>query len=176
MTFFPRYAIFWGFLVLFTFDAAAADSSNVLSVDSTFFIELGIFIFIILFLNKFLFQPLLDLKENRDVETSVRIERAKSMDEQAIEIEKDYKKRISDFKVEIENSSNDKITEAKKQAEDLIKKAKDQSLMEIENARKNLNSELYLKIADISIDDIGKEDSEVAKKIKELVSEIKGKL
>ena len=110
------------------------------------------------------------------METSVRIERAKSMDEQAIEIEKDYKKRISDFKVEIENSSNDKITEAKKQAEDLIKKAKDQSLMEIENARKNLNSELYLKIADISIDDIGKEDSEVAKKIKELVSEIKGKL
>tara|TARA_B100000482_G_scaffold164971_1_gene128729 strand:- start:235 stop:747 length:513 start_codon:yes stop_codon:yes gene_type:complete len=167
---------FFIFLVLFTFDAAAADSSNVLSVDSTFFIELGIFIFIILFLNKFLFQPLLDLKENRDVETSVRIERAKSMDEQAIEIEKDYKKRISDFKVEIENSSNDKITEAKKQAEDLIKKAKDQSLMEIENARKNLNSELYLKIADISIDDIGKEDSEVAKKIKELVSEIKGKL
>ena len=146
---------FFIFLVLFTFDAAAADSSNVLSVDSTFFIELGIFIFIILFLNKFLFQPLLDLKENRDVETSVRIERAKSMDEQAIEIEKDYKKRISDFKIEIENSSNDKIAEAKKQAEDLIKKAKDQSLMEIENARKNLNSELYLKIADISIDDIG---------------------
>lgn len=167
---------FFIFLVLLTFDAAAADSSNVLSVDSTFFIELGIFIFIILFLNKFLFQPLLDLKENRDVETSVRIERAKSMDEQAIEIEKDYKKRISDFKIEIENSSNDKITEAKKQAEDLIRKAKDQSLMEIENARKNLNSELYLKIADISIDDIGKEDSEVAKKIKELVSEIKGKL
>ena len=167
---------FFIFLVLFTFDAAAADSSNVLSVDSTFFIELGIFIFIILFLNKFLFQPLLDLMENRDVETSVRIERAKSMDEQAIEIEKDYKKRISDFKIEIENSSNDKIAEAKKQAEDLIKKAKDQSLMEIENARKNLNSELYLKIADISIDDIGKEDSEVAKKIKELVSEIKGKL
>ena len=129
---------FFIFLVLFTFDAAAADSSNVLSVDSTFFIELGIFIFIILFLNKFLFQPLLDLKENRDVETSVRIERAKSMDEQAIEIEKDYKKRISDFKIEIENSSNDKIAEAKKQAEDLIKKAKDQSLMEIENARKNL--------------------------------------
>ena len=167
---------FFIFLVLFTFDAAAADSSNVLSVDSTFFIELGIFIFIILFLNKFLFQTLLDLKENRDVETSVRIERAKSMDEQAIEIEKDYKKRISDFKIEIENSSNDKIAEAKKQAEDLIKKAKDQSLMEIENARKNLNSELYLKIADISIDDIGKEDSEVAKKIKELVSEIKVKL
>ena len=116
------------FLALLSFNTNAADSSNVLAVDSTFFIELGIFIFIILFLNKFLFQPLLDLKENRDVETSVRIERAKSMDEQAIEIEKDYKKRISDFKIEIENGSNDKIAEAKKQSEELIRKAKEQSL------------------------------------------------
>jgi F0F1-type ATP synthase membrane subunit b/b' len=164
------------FLALLSFNTNAADSSNVLAVDSTFFIELGIFIFIILFLNKFLFQPLLDLKENRDVETSVRIERAKSMDEQAIEIEKDYKKRISDFKIEIENGSNDKIAEAKKQSEELIRKAKEQSLIEIENARKNLNSELYLKIADISVDDIRNEDSEVSKKIKELVSDIKGKL
>ena len=164
------------FLALLSFNTNAADSSNVLAVDSTFFIELGIFIFIILFLNKFLFQPLLDLKENRDVETSVRIERAKSMDEQAIEIEKDYKKRISDFKIEIQNGSNDKIAEAKKQSEELIRKAKEQSLIEIENARKNLNSELYLKIADISVDDIGNEDSEVSKKIKELVSDIKGKL
>lgn len=164
------------FLALLSFNTNAADSSNVLAVDSTFFIELGIFIFIILFLNKFLFQPLLDLKENRDVETSVRIERAKSMDEQAIEIEKDYKKRISDFKIEIQNGSNDKIAEAKKQSEELIRKAKEQSLIEIENARKNLNSELYLKIADISVDDIRNEDSEVSKKIKELVSDIKGKL
>ena len=75
-------------------NALSADSSNVLSVDSTFFIELGIFIFIILFLNKFLFQPLLNLKENRDIETSVRIERAKSMDLDAANIEEEYKKLL----------------------------------------------------------------------------------
>ncbi|MBT3475662.1 hypothetical protein HOF60_02670 [bacterium] len=164
------------FIYLFMYSANSADSSNVLSVDSTFFVELGIFIFIILFLNKFLFQPLLDLKENRDVETSVRIERAKSMDEQAIEIEEDYKKRISDFKSEIEISSNEKIVEAKRHAEELIKKAKEESLIEIENARKNLNSELSLKIQDVTVEDINKGDSELSKKIKELVSEIKGKI
>ena len=164
------------FLYLFSVSANAADSSNVLSVDRTFFIELGIFIFIILFLNKFLFQPLLDLKENRDVETSVRIERAKSMDEQSVEIEAEYKKRISDFKAEIESSSNEKIVEAKKQAEDLIKRAKEESLIEIENARKSLDSELYLKIANISIDDVKRGENEVTLKIKELVAEIKGKI
>ncbi len=161
---------------LFSLNVNSADSSNVLSVDNTFFVELVIYIFIILFLNKFLFQPLLDLKENRDVETSVRIERAKSMDEQAIEIEEDYKRRISDFKNEIEVSSNEKIVEAKKQAEDLIKKAKEESLSEIENARKKLDSEMYLKIADLSIDDINNGNDELTKKIKELVREIKGKV
>jgi len=161
---------------LFSLDANSADSSNVLAVDNTFFIELVIYIFIILFLNKFLFQPLLDLKENRDVETSVRIERAKSMDEQAIEIEEDYKKRISDFKNEIELSSNEKIVEAKRQAEDLIKKAKEESLIEIENARQKLDSEMYLKISDLSIEEINKGDSELTKKIKELVGQIKGKI
>jgi F-type H+-transporting ATPase subunit b len=164
------------FLYLFSVSANAADSSNVLSVDRTFFIELGIFIFIILFLNKFLFQPLLDLKENRDVETSVRIERAKSMDEQSVEIEAEYKKRISDFKAEIESSSNEKIVEAKKQAEDLIKRAKEESLIEIENARKSLDSELYLKIANISIEDVKRGENEVTLKIKDLVAEIKGKI
>ena len=164
------------FLYLFSVSANAADSSNVLSVDRTFFIELGIFIFVILFLNKFLFQPLLDLKDNRDVETSVRIERAKSMDEQSVEIEAEYKKRISDFKAEIESSSNEKIVEAKKQAEDLIKRAKEESLIEIENARKSLDSELYLRIANISIDDVKRGENEVTLKIKELVAEIKGKI
>ena len=70
------------------------------------------------------------------------------------EIEAEYKKRISDFKAEIESSSNEKIVEAKKQAEDLIKRAKEESLIEIENARKSLDSELYLRIANISIDDV----------------------
>ena len=58
----------------------------------------------------------------------------------------------------------------------MIKKAKEESLIEIENARKNLNSELSLKIQDVTVEDINKGDSELSKKIKELVSEIKGKI
>ena len=98
------------------------------------------------------------------------------MDEQAIGIEEDYKKRISDFKSDIETSSNEKIVEAKRHAEELIRKAKEESLIEIENARKNLNSELYLKIQEVTIEDINNGNSEVSRKIKELVSEIKGKI
>ena len=154
----------------------SADSSNVLSVDSTFFIELGIFIFIILFLNKFLFQPLLNLKENRDIETSVRIERAKSMDLDAANIEEEYKKRISDFKIEIEKASNEKLLDAKKQAELVIKKAKEESLIAIEDARKNLDSDLVSSISDMQIHDIKINQDEVSKKVREISNLIKEKV
>ena len=58
----------------------------------------------------------------------------------------------------------------------LIKKAKEESLIEIENARQKLDSEMYLKISDLSIEEINKGDSELTKKIKELVGQIKGKI
>ena len=70
------------FLIILPNYLIAADSSNVLSVDRTFFFELIMYISALLILNKFLFQPLLQLKEDRDIESSVRLERADSMSEQ----------------------------------------------------------------------------------------------
>ena len=128
------------------------------------------------FLNKFLFQPLLNLKENRDIETSVRIERAKSMDLDAANIEEEYKKRISDFKIEIEKVSNEKLLDAKKQAELVIKKAKEESLIAIEDARKNLDSDLVSSISDMEIDDIKIHQDELSKKVREISNLIKEKV
>ena len=107
--------LFITLFILTTSQAFSADSSNVLAVDITFFVQLGIFIFIILFLNKFLFQPLLSLKDDRDIETFVKIERAKNIEEDSDELSSEYKKRISDFKLEMEQSSNEKISDAKKE-------------------------------------------------------------
>ena len=123
------------FLLLFSSKAFSADTSNVLMVDGTFFIELSIFIFIILFLNKFMFQPLLNLKEDRDIETSVRIERAKSMREQSLDLALEYKKRLSEFRLEIEKSSNEKINEV--EGENLEKKV-EQLNSAIADVRKQL--------------------------------------
>lgn len=164
------------FLLLFSSKAFSADTSNVLMVDGTFFIELSIFIFIILFLNKFLFQPLLNLKEDRDIETSVRIERAKSMREQSLDLALEYKKRLSEFRLEIEKSSNEKINEAKKQADKIIKEAKDQSISAIDQARKNLNYELISSVKNMSIDAIKVSDDEISLQIRELSNIIKNKV
>ena len=164
------------FLLLFGSKAFSADTSNVLMVDGTFFIELSIFIFIILFLNKFMFQPLLNLKEDRDIETSVRIERAKSMREQSLDLALEYKKRLSEFRLEIEKSSNEKINEAKKQADKIIKEAKDQSISAIDQARKNLNYELISSVKNMSIDEIKVSDDEISLQIRELSNIIKNKV
>ena len=167
------------FIFLFVITATkafSADSSNVLSVDFTFFIQLGLFIFTILFLKKFLFQPLLNLKDDRDIETFVKIERAKNIEEQSGELDSEYKKRIVDFKSEMEKLSNEKISEAKKQAEKIIKEAEADSIASIKQARENLNSELIDSIKLMTIEDIKIKNDNVSMKIKELSRVIRSKI
>jgi F-type H+-transporting ATPase subunit b len=170
MRFFPL------FLFLFSLKAFSADSSNVLQVDGTFFIQLSLFIFIILFLNKFLFQPLLNLKEDRDIETSVRIERAQSMREQSEDLDSEYKKRLLEFKLEVEQSSNEQINEARRQADMIIKEAKDQSIHTINEARKNLNSELISSVKNMSINEIKASNDDISLRIKEISNLIRSKV
>ncbi|MBT89045.1 MAG: hypothetical protein CMN79_00945 [Spirochaetales bacterium] len=170
MRFFPL------FLFLFSLKAFSADSSNVLQVDGTFFIQLSLFIFIILFLNKFLFQPLLNLKEDRDIETSVRIERAQSMREQSEDLDSEYKKRLLEFKLEVEQSSNEQINEARRQADMIIKEAKDQSIHTINEARKNLNSELISSVKNMSINEIRASNDDISLRIKEISNLIRSKV
>ena len=62
-----------------------------------------IYISVLLLLNKFLFKPLLELKDDRDVESSVRLERADSMTEQAKELESQYLEKMNEYKIEIED-------------------------------------------------------------------------
>ena len=168
--------LFITLFILTTSQAFSADSSNVLAVDITFFVQLGIFIFIILFLNKFLFQPLLNLKDDRDIETFVKIERAKNIEEDSDELSSEYKNRISDFKLEMEQSSNEKISDAKKQAEQIIKEAEKDSIEKIKEARENLNSEVVDSIKNLTIDDIKISNDDISIKIKELSKVIKSKI
>ena len=168
---------FFIFFLIFSNFLNAADSSNVLSVDKTFFFELIIYISVLLLLNKFLFQPLLELKEDRDVESSVRLERADSMYEQAKELEDEYEKKINEFKSEIDKTSTDKINNAKLSAEDLIKEAKNKSLLKIEESKKDLSfAQTLNKIKALSIDEVKSGNDDISQKIKEVSSIIRERI
>ncbi|NSW73697.1 hypothetical protein CL660_002710 [bacterium] len=171
-----RTKVFLFFLIFSNF-SNAADSSNVLSVDRTFFFELIIYISVLLLLNKFLFKPLLELKDDRDVESSVRLERADSMSEQAKELESQYVEKMNQYRIEIDKTSIEKISNAKISAEDLIKEAKNQSLLKIEESRKDLTSAKTLnKIKELSVDDIKSGNDDISKKIREVSSIIKDRM
>ena len=171
-----RIKVFLFFLIFSNF-SNAADSSNVLSVDRTFFFELIIYISVLLLLNKFLFKPLLELKDDRDVESSVRLERADSMSEQAKELESQYVEKMNQYRIEIDKTSIEKISNAKISAEDLIKEAKNQSLLKIEESRKDLTSAKTLnKIKELSVDDIKSGNDDISKKIREVSSIIKDRM
>lgn len=165
------------FYILITNISKAADTSNMLSVDKSYFIELAIYLGIILFLNKFLFQPLLTLKENRDIESSVRLERADSMKDQAKKLEDEYKQKISEVRFDIEKSAVDRINKAKSDADEAVKNAKNISLDKIEESRNNLeSSKILTKIENLTDKDISEGNDDVSIQIREIAEAIKVKV
>jgi F0F1-type ATP synthase membrane subunit b/b' len=165
------------FFILISNISNAADTSNMLSVDKSYFIELGIYLGVILFLNKFLFQPLLTLKENRDIESSVRLERADSMEEQAIKLEDEYKQKIAEVRLDIEKSSVDRINKAKLEADEVVKNAKNKSLNKIEESRNNLQSaKILIKIESLTDKEVSEGNDDISIQIREIAEEIKVKV
>lgn len=165
------------FYILITNISKAADTSNMLSVDKSYFIELAIYLGIILFLNKFLFQPLLTLKENRDIESSVRLERADSMKDQAKKLEDEYKQKISEVRFDIEKSAVDRINKAKSDADEAVKNAKNISLDKIEESRNNLeSSKILAKIENLTDKDVSEGNDDVSIQIREIAEAIKVKV
>ena len=165
------------FYILITNISKAADTSNMLSVDKSYFIELAIYLGIILFLNKFLFQPLLTLKENRDIESSVRLERADSMKDQAKKLEDEYKQKISEVRFDIEKSAVDRINKAKSDADEAVKNAKNISLDKIEKSRNNLeSSKILTKIENLTDKDVSEGNDDVSIQIREIAEAIKVKV
>jgi len=165
------------FYILITNISKAADTSNMLSVDKSYFIELAIYLGIILFLNKFLFQPLLTLKENRDIESSVRLERADSMKDQAKKLEDEYKQKISEVRFDIEKSAVDRINKAKSDADEAVKNAKNISLDKIEESRNNLqSSKILTKIENLTDKDVSEGNDDVSIQIREIAEAIKVKV
>ncbi len=165
------------FYILITNISKAADTSNMLSVDKSYFIELALYLGIILFLNKFLFQPLLTLKENRDIESSVRLERADSMKDQAKKLEDEYKQKISEVRFDIEKSAVDRINKAKSDADEAVKNAKNISLDKIEESRNNLeSSKILTKIENLTDKDVSEGNDDVSIQIREIAEAIKVKV
>ncbi len=165
------------FYILITNISKAADTSNMLSVDKSYFIELAIYLGIILFLNKFLFQPLLTLKENRDIESSVRLERADSMKEQAKKLEDEYKQKILEVRFDIEKSAVDRINKAKSDADEAVKNAKNISLNKIEESRNSLqSSKILTKIENLTDKDVSEGNDDVSIQIREIAEAIKVKV
>ena len=107
--------------------------------------------------------------KRQDVESSVRLERADSMQEQAKELEFQYEEKMNEYRIEIDKTSIEKISNAKISAEDLIKEAKNQSILKIEESRKDLTSAKILnKIKELSVDEIKSGSDDISKKIREI--------
>ena len=76
---------------------------------------------------------------------------------------------MNEYKIEIDRTSVEKISNAKISAEDLIKEAKNKSILKIEESRKDLSSAKILnKIKELSVDEIKSGSDDISKKIREI--------
>ena len=76
---------------------------------------------------------------------------------------------MNEYRIEIDKTSIEKISNAKISAEDLIKEAKNQSILKIEESRKDLTSAKILnKIKELSVDEIKSGSDDISKKIREI--------
>ena len=117
------------------------------------------------------------MKENRDIESSVRLERADSMEEQAIKLEDEYKLKISEVRLDIEKSSIDRINKAKLEGEETVKNAKNISLKKIEESRNNLQSaKILLQIESLTDKEVSEGNDDVSIQIREIAEAIKVKV
>ena len=91
------------------------------------------------------------------------------MKEQAKELESQYEEKMNEYRIEIDKTSIEKISNAKISAEDLIKEAKNQSIFKIEESRKDLTSAKILnKIKELTVDEIKSGNDDISKKIREV--------
>ena len=99
------------------------------------------------------------------------------MTEQAKDLESQYLEKMNEYRIEIDRTSVEKISNAKISAEDLIKEAKNKSILKIEESRKDLSSAKILnKIKELSVDEIKSGSDDISRKIREVSLIIKERM
>ncbi len=111
-----------------------------ISLDWTLLYQMGLFVALMIFLGKFLFQPILAVFEARDKAHLEPASMAEKLSQQADEALIRYKDLMSQARKKGEKIRNDLLGEASKREKEIVSNAQKQSLSTIEAARKEIES------------------------------------
>ncbi len=127
-------------------------SGSLVDIDSTLFIQLGIFLFMVFILRSLLFKPVIRLIEARDEATLGAVKKAAELQREAAAINADFETTIGKVRNEATADRNKTIDAAKQSEREILSTAKEHAarLMsetrtraenEMRNVQKNLEEE-----------------------------------
>jgi F-type H+-transporting ATPase subunit b len=116
----------------------ASGGGSLVDLDGTFFIQLGLFFFMFVFLYALLFRPMVRLIEARREATEGAMDRAKATSAEAEKLAGDVDARIADIRASAAEERDRMVEQARRQERDLMASALEESRGTIEKARLEL--------------------------------------
>lgn len=119
-----------------------AFESPSLDLDITLFIQLGIFVLLLLFLRKFVLAPYFRAYDAREALTDGAREDAKAMNEKALEAKTSYEAERQRAYAQAESARREEVAKANEEASKIIAAARDKVQQELSEKQASLNMEL----------------------------------
>jgi F-type H+-transporting ATPase subunit b len=112
-----------------------ADLQQQLGIDSSFFQQFLIFVFVFLFLRAVLFAPFLRLIEKRENQSEGLTDEAEKLEEESARLETEYQEALSAARKQAGAERETLLTAARKQSAEEIAAARAEAKVKLEQAR-----------------------------------------
>ncbi|MGQ0793141.1 MAG: ATP synthase F0 subunit B [Deltaproteobacteria bacterium] len=133
---------FIALLLISAFGAdAALGAEDILSVNGTLFIQIALFVALIVILKRGVFDPLTELLEKREKLTTGTTEEARKLNGEVERIIKDYDLKINQARAQALEQRAEIRREAQAASDEITSKAKRESLSLLEKARAEIDAE-----------------------------------
>jgi F-type H+-transporting ATPase subunit b len=113
-------------------------AESLVSLDWTLVVQAVNFLVFMVLINKFLFQPLLRLMEEREKELGATYSEIEALRRKAQELLEEVEALISEAKAEAKNLIDSAVREARAEREKIIKAAQEEASAKVEAAKKEI--------------------------------------
>ncbi|WP_163328066.1 ATP synthase F0 subunit B [Desulfurobacterium thermolithotrophum] len=111
---------------------------SLVAIDWTLAVQAVNFLIFMVLINKFLFQPLLNLMEEREKELEVHHSEVEALRAKAEALLKEVDQVLNEAKVKAKTFVEEAVKEAKKERDKLLKEAHEKATAKIENSKKEI--------------------------------------
>jgi len=113
-------------------------AESIVAIDGTLIIQAINFLIFLILINKFLFQPLLELLENREKEIGNIHSEAEALKLKAQQLLKEVDEILVKAKEEAKNLVEAAVSEARREREKIISRAQEEAIAKIESAKQEI--------------------------------------